>query len=376
MSNNGKRVAWVTGGGSGIGEAGAEALAADGWTVVVSGRRKDALDAVVAKIAKSGGKAEAIALDVSKAADVNKAAEQILSRHGRIDLLVNSAGINVPKRSWADMELEGWDKLVEINLNGVLYCMRAVLPAMRKQKDGCIINVASWAGRHVSKMPGPAYTTTKHAVLALTHSFNMDECVNGLRACCLSPGEVATPILKLRPVVPSRRGAGADAAARRSRPHHRLRRQHAAAGLHQRDPDQPDLEPGFRADAEQPGLGIVLVVPAKAGTHSRGLRCGAGAPAARIDDRAVWVPRSQGRREARTRPRAKSFKHHENLFPETGPKTSRSSGQRRRSPDPTDQRRCCPHRRRISAGHLNPSGDDPCPSVLHFCPPPPSARWP
>ena len=203
MSNNGKRVAWVTGGGSGIGEAGAEALAADGWIVVVSGRRKDALDAVVEKITESGGKAEAIALDVSKANDVNKAAEQILANHGRIDLLVNSAGINVPKRSWADMELEGWDKLVEINLNGVLYCMRAVLPAMRKQKDGCIINVASWAGRHVSKMPGPAYTTTKHAVLALTHSFNMDECVNGLRACCLSPGEVATPILKLRPVVPS-----------------------------------------------------------------------------------------------------------------------------------------------------------------------------
>jgi NADP-dependent 3-hydroxy acid dehydrogenase YdfG len=203
MSNNGKRVAWVTGGGSGIGEAGAEALAADGWTVVVSGRRKDVLDAVVSKIAKSGGKAEAIALDVSKAADVNKAAEQILAAHGRIDLLVNSAGINVPKRSWADMELEGWDRLVDINLNGVLYCMRAVLPAMRQQKDGCIINVASWAGRHVSKMPGPAYTTTKHAVLALTHSFNMDECVNGLRACCLSPGEVATPILQLRPVVPS-----------------------------------------------------------------------------------------------------------------------------------------------------------------------------
>jgi NADP-dependent 3-hydroxy acid dehydrogenase YdfG len=202
-NNNGKRVAWVTGGGSGIGEAGAEALAADGWTVVVSGRRRDALDGVVTNIAKAGGNAEAIALDVSKKQDVNKAAEQILAKHGRIDLLVNSAGINVPKRSWADMELEGWEKLVEVNLNGVLYCMRAVLPAMRKQKDGSIINVASWAGRHVSKMPGPAYTTTKHAVLALTHSFNMDECVNGLRACCLSPGEVATPILKLRAVVPS-----------------------------------------------------------------------------------------------------------------------------------------------------------------------------
>jgi NADP-dependent 3-hydroxy acid dehydrogenase YdfG len=196
-------VAWITGGGSGIGEAGAEALAADGWTVVVSGRRRDALDTVAAKIAKGGGKAEALALDVSKAADVTGAADQILQRHGRIDLLVNSAGLNVPKRRWADMELEGWNRLVEINLNGVLYCMHAVLPAMRAQKDGCIINVASWAGRHVSKMPGPAYTTTKHAVLALTHSFNMDECVNGLRACCLSPGEVATPILKLRPVVPS-----------------------------------------------------------------------------------------------------------------------------------------------------------------------------
>ena len=203
MSNSGKRVAWITGGGSGIGEAGAEALAADGWTVVISGRRKDALDAVVAKISQGGGSAEAIPLDVSVAADVEKAVGQILAKYGRIDLLVNSAGINVPKRSWADMELEGWDRLVEINLNGVLYCMRAVLPAMRAQKDGCIINVASWAGRHVSKMPGPAYTTTKHAVLALTHSFNMDECVNGLRACCLSPGEVATPILKMRPVVPS-----------------------------------------------------------------------------------------------------------------------------------------------------------------------------
>lgn len=204
MTTPGKRVAWVTGGGSGIGQAGAEALAADGWTVAISGRRKDALDQVAATInGKDGGRAEAMPLDVSKADDVAKVAQQILAQHGRIDLLVNSAGINVPKRSWADMELDGWDRLVEINLNGVLYCMRAVLPAMRAQRDGCIINVASWAGRHVSKMPGPAYTTTKHAVLALTHSFNMDECVNGLRACCLSPAEVATPILKLRPVVPS-----------------------------------------------------------------------------------------------------------------------------------------------------------------------------
>src|SRR5207237_3057850 len=84
MSNNGKRVAWVTGGGSGIGESGAEHLAADGWIVVVSGRRKEELDRVVANITNKGGKAEAIALDVSKKADVNKAADQIVAKHGRI----------------------------------------------------------------------------------------------------------------------------------------------------------------------------------------------------------------------------------------------------------------------------------------------------
>jgi NAD(P)-dependent dehydrogenase (short-subunit alcohol dehydrogenase family) len=85
MTKNGKRVAWVTGGGSGIGEAGAEALAADGWIVVVSGRRNDALDAVVAKAAGTDGQAEAIPLDVSVAADVEKVAGEIVARHGRID---------------------------------------------------------------------------------------------------------------------------------------------------------------------------------------------------------------------------------------------------------------------------------------------------
>jgi NADP-dependent 3-hydroxy acid dehydrogenase YdfG len=197
------KIAWVTGGGTGIGKAGAASLLADGWTVIISGRRAEVLNDVVKELGAGDKPIEAMVLDVSVSADARKVADAILAKHGRIDLLVNSAGINVPKRSWADMELEGWDKLVEINLNGVLYCMRAVLPTMRKQKDGVIINVASWAGRHVSKMPGPAYTTTKHAVLALTHSFNMDECVNGLRACCFSPGEVATPILKKRPVPPS-----------------------------------------------------------------------------------------------------------------------------------------------------------------------------
>jgi NADP-dependent 3-hydroxy acid dehydrogenase YdfG len=197
------RIAWVTGGGTGIGKAGAEALLADGWTVVISGRRADVLKGVADELGAGGKPVEVMALDVSNADDVNKVAQAILAKHGRIDLLVNSAGVNLPKRSWEDVTQDGWDQIVDINLNGVMYCMRAVLPAMRAQKDGCIINVASWAGRIVSKMTGPAYTATKHAVLALTHSFNMDECVNGLRACCLSPGEVATDIMKNRPVPPS-----------------------------------------------------------------------------------------------------------------------------------------------------------------------------
>jgi NADP-dependent 3-hydroxy acid dehydrogenase YdfG len=125
-------------------------------------------------------------LDVGKADRVQEVANSILTRHGRLDLLVNSAGINVPKRSWAHMEIRGWDQVVDINLNGLLYCMRAVLPSMRAQKSGTIINVASWAGRIVSKMTGPAYTATKHAVVALTHSFNMGEFDMGcVHAACL-----------------------------------------------------------------------------------------------------------------------------------------------------------------------------------------------
>ena len=204
MMSKGKRIAWVTGGGSGIGLAGAEALAADGWSVTLSGRRLDALGEAAKRIGdKTSAKVDVLPLDVTRADDVRAAARSILAREGQIDLLVNNAGLNVPKRSWNDLEIGGWDQIVDVNLSGVLYAIHAVLPAMRERKTGSIINIASWAGRIVSQMTGPAYTATKHAILALTHSFNMDECRNGLRACCLSPGEVATPIMKNRPVPPS-----------------------------------------------------------------------------------------------------------------------------------------------------------------------------
>lgn len=199
---NGK-VAWITGAGSGIGLAGARALAQAGAHVVLSGRRAEPLDAAVAEIKAAGGGAEAAALDVADSAAVERVAKDILGRHGRVDILVNSAGLNLPQRRWADMGTAGWDQVIDINLNGTRYCITAVLPAMRAQKDGLVINVSSWAGRFVSGLTGAAYTAAKHGVVALTMSLNMEECGNGIRATALCPGEVATPILKNRPKPPS-----------------------------------------------------------------------------------------------------------------------------------------------------------------------------
>jgi NADP-dependent 3-hydroxy acid dehydrogenase YdfG len=197
------RIAWVTGGGTGIGRAGALELAAAGATIVVSGRRPEQLAAVVAEIGAAGGKAGAIALDVADKAAVARAAAAMLERHGRIDILVNSAGLNIVNRSWKKLALEDWDEVVSVNLNGAAYCIAAVLPAMRAQRDGLVINIASWAGRFVSALTGPAYTASKHAMVAMTLSLNMEECGHNIRACCINPGEVATPILKKRPVPPS-----------------------------------------------------------------------------------------------------------------------------------------------------------------------------
>ncbi len=198
---NGK-VAWITGGGSGIGLAGAIELARSGAHVIVSGRSAETLKKAEKEI-KAVGASEAIALDVADQKQVAKAAEAILKRHGRIDILVNSAGINHPKRNFRNVSIEGWDQIVAVNLSGMFYCCHAVLPGMRERKDGLIINVSSWAGRYASTLTGPGYNATKSAVLALTESINMEECMNGIRATSILPGEAATPILEKRPVPPS-----------------------------------------------------------------------------------------------------------------------------------------------------------------------------
>ena len=192
------KVAWITGGGSGIGLAGGIELARAGVHVFISGRSHETLAAAERQI-KAVGTCEAIALDVGNKQAVAKAAERI----GRVDILVNSAGINDPKRNFFNVSTEAWDRIVGINLSGMFYCVHAVLPGMRSRKDGLIINVSSWAGRYPSTLTGPAYNATKHAVVALTESINMEEGLHGIRATSVLPGEVATPILEKRPVPPS-----------------------------------------------------------------------------------------------------------------------------------------------------------------------------
>ena len=200
MSLKGK-VAWITGGGSGIGLAGGLELAKAGAHVVISGRTA-ATNASALKQVQAEGSAEVLQLEVSDRNAVAKAAKDILRRHKRIDILINSAGTNLSKRNWNNVEVDGWDEVVAINLSGLFYCCHAVLPAMRAQKGGLIINVSSWAGRYASTLTGPAYNATKRAVIALTESINAEECIHGIRATSVLPGEVATPILEKRPVPP------------------------------------------------------------------------------------------------------------------------------------------------------------------------------
>jgi NADP-dependent 3-hydroxy acid dehydrogenase YdfG len=194
------KVAWVTGAGTGIGQAAAVALAGAGAVVVLSGRRKATLDETAALVAKAGGKTVIEVLDVTDSAAVQTVGARIAKRNGRLDILVNNAGLNVLERTWSVLDAAGIDAVLGANLHGAFYCVTAALPMMRAQKDGLIVNVASWAGRNIGLVSGPTYLAAKHGVVAMNHSINQEECVNGIRACVICPGEVATPILDKRPV--------------------------------------------------------------------------------------------------------------------------------------------------------------------------------
>ncbi len=200
MGELANKVAWITGGGTGIGAAAAEWLAQDGAAVILSGRRKDVLDEVAARIAGQGGTASALPVDVADGAAMAAVAREIRDAHGRIDILVHSAGTNILNRSWSKIDEAGWNLIVDVNLNGSYNAVQAVLPAMREAGGGLLILVSSWAGRYDTLLTGPAYNATKHGMRAMAAHLNLEEGRNGIRCCTIMPGEVNTPILDKRPI--------------------------------------------------------------------------------------------------------------------------------------------------------------------------------
>ncbi|MGE5513653.1 MAG: SDR family oxidoreductase [Bacteroidota bacterium] len=192
------KVAWVTGAGTGIGEAAAIALAREGVTTILTGRRKELLEGVAKQITDAGGQARVRAGDLTNSSAVGKIAAGIQSEFSRLDILVNNAGVNIPDRTWQRLKPDGIDTLISGNLASAFYVVQAVLPMMRAQKDGLMIHTASWAGRFIGTFAGPTYIAAKHGVVAMSHTINLEECQNGIRSCVICPGEVATPIMKFR----------------------------------------------------------------------------------------------------------------------------------------------------------------------------------
>lgn len=194
------RVAWVTGAGSGIGEAAARTLADEGARVVLTGRREAPLRELARRIAAAAGEAHVQPGDLTDAASVAGIGRFIEETFGRLDILVNNAGANIIEREWHRLAPSAIASVIHANLESAFYCVTVALPFMRRQKDGVLIHTASMAGRFVAPVSGAAYTAAKHGVVAMSHSINMEECMHGIRSTAICPGEVATPLLDLRPV--------------------------------------------------------------------------------------------------------------------------------------------------------------------------------
>ena len=203
MSELTGKVAWITGAGSGIGEAAALALAGAGATVILTGRRPDPLRIVADRVGGAGGVAHPMPGDLTRPETARDIVAEIERRFGRLDLLVNNAGLNIGPRSWRDLTPDGIDTVIHGNLSAAFYCVVAALRPMRQSGGGVLIHTASWAGKYIHPVSGPAYTAAKHAVVAMSQSLNMEEYGNGIRSTAILPAEVATPILDKRAVPPS-----------------------------------------------------------------------------------------------------------------------------------------------------------------------------
>jgi NADP-dependent 3-hydroxy acid dehydrogenase YdfG len=193
------KVALVTGGGSGVGAAVAQQLAQAGAQVVVVGRRAEQLQATCAAIT-SGVPARPFVADVVDRAQVTALVEQIVSEFGRLDMLINNAGVNTPERRLDQLSAENWDYLMTVNATGAFNMIQAVLPQMRAQRDGLIINISSISGLRASTLAGAAYSASKHALNALSKVVGQEEEQHGIRSTIISPGDINTPLLDKRPV--------------------------------------------------------------------------------------------------------------------------------------------------------------------------------
>jgi NADP-dependent 3-hydroxy acid dehydrogenase YdfG len=192
-SNIADKVVVITGASSGIGETIAKFLARHGAKVVIGARRKNRIDAVVKEISPAGGKAVGFAVDVTKRPEVEALVRGAVDSFGRVDVIVNNAGI-MPIAPIEALKVEEWDRMIDVNIKGLLYGVAAVLPIMQKQKQGHIINMASVFGIKVFAPGGTVYCATNSAVRALTEGLRIELHSQNIRCTMISPGAVATEL--------------------------------------------------------------------------------------------------------------------------------------------------------------------------------------
>ena len=192
------KTALITGGGTGIGWGIAKAFAEEGMKVAIAGRRLNVVQEAAASW-KGEPKMLAHDCDVGNRASVNKLFAWAQEQLGRIDILVNAAGVNIKTRSMSAMTPEQWDEVMNINATGVYNCLHAALPAMIERKDGLIINISSISGKRAAPLGGIAYNASKFAVAALGTGVGNEVSPHGVRITTIYPGEVDTPILEHRP---------------------------------------------------------------------------------------------------------------------------------------------------------------------------------